>query len=153
MPTRWRAADPFAEAGWTIATHAIGDRAIEAVLDAYEKVYGSDCPAAAPRIEHAQVLRADLVRRMSELGVVVCIQPGFAVSGAADARSALGRDRVEEAYRWDALLDGGVRVVAGSDFPIEPMEPLAASSAWPRATASTGAGWARPPCRSKRPCP
>lgn len=119
-----RRADPFAEAGWTIATHAIGDRAIEAVLDGYEKVYGSDCPAAAPRIEHAQVLQADLVQRMADLGVVACIQPGFAVSDAGEARSALGADRVEEAYRWDALLDAGVRVVAGSDFPIERLEPL-----------------------------
>src|SRR5918997_5535392 len=87
-------ADPFAEAGWTIATHAIGDRAIEVVLDAYEKVYGSDCPAAAPRVEHAQVLRADLVRRMASLGVVACIQPGFAVADAPEARSALGAERV-----------------------------------------------------------
>ena len=120
-----RRADPFAEQGWTIATHAIGDRAIEVVLDAYEKVYGSDCPAAGPRIEHAQVLRAELVRRMADLGVVACIQPGFAVSDAHEARAALGGDRVEEAYRWDALLDAGVRVVSGSDFPIEPLEPLA----------------------------
>jgi predicted amidohydrolase YtcJ len=119
-----RRADPFAEAGWTIATHAIGDRAIDVVLDAYEKVYGSDCPAAAPRIEHAQVLSADLVRRMAELGVVACVQPGFAVSDAHEARAALGPDRVEEAYRWDALLDAGVRVIAGSDFPIEPLAPL-----------------------------
>jgi predicted amidohydrolase YtcJ len=119
-----RRADPFAEQGWTIATHAIGDRAIEVVLDAYENVWGSDCPEAAPRIEHAQVLRADLVRRMAELGVVACIQPGFAVADAQDARSALGRDRVEEAYRWDTLLEAGVRVIAGSDFPVEPLEPL-----------------------------
>jgi hypothetical protein len=119
-----RRADPFAEQGWTVATHAIGDRAIEVVLDAYEKVWGRDCPEAAPRIEHAQVLQADLVRRMAELGVVACVQPGFAVSDAHEARSALGPERVEEAYRWDALLDAGVRVISGSDFPIEPLEPL-----------------------------
>ena len=116
-------ADPFAEAGWTIATHAIGDRGIENVLDAYEKVFGSDCAAAAPRIEHAQVLNPDLIRRMADLGVVACIQPGFAVSDADSARRALG-DRWEDAYRWDLLLDAGVRVIAGSDFPIEPLSPL-----------------------------
>ena len=120
-----RRADPFAEQGWTIATHAIGDRAMEVVLDAYEKVWGSDCAEAAPRIEHAQVLRADLVRRMADLGVVACIQPRFAVSDAHEARAALGPGRMEEAYRWDTLLDAGVRVVAGSDFPIEPLAPLA----------------------------
>jgi len=119
-----RRLDPYAEAGWTVATHAIGDRAIEAVLDAYEKVWGRDCAEAAPRIEHAQVLRPDLVRRMAELGVVACIQPGFAVSDLASARAGLG-ERAEDAYRWDLLLDAGVRVISGSDFPIEPLAPLA----------------------------
>jgi predicted amidohydrolase YtcJ len=119
-----RRADPFAEAGWTLATHAIGDRAIEVVLDAYEKIYGGDTRAAAPRIEHAQVLRPELVRRMAELGVVACVQPGFAVADMATARPALGPERMEDAYRWDALLDAGVRVIGGSDFPIRPLAPL-----------------------------
>ena len=119
-----RRADPFAEAGYTIATHAIGDRAIEAVLDGYERLYGSDCAAAAPRVEHAQVLRPDLIRRMADLGVVACIQPSFGVSDAATARRALGADRMEHAYRWDLLLEAGVRVISGADFPIETLAPL-----------------------------
>jgi predicted amidohydrolase YtcJ len=116
-----RRIDPFAEAGWTVATHAIGDRAIAAVLDAYEKVYGSDCASAAPRLEHAQVLTPELVRRIADLGVVVCIQPGAAVADLPDARRALG-DRAEAAYRWDELLAAGVRVITGSDT--EPLAPL-----------------------------
>jgi predicted amidohydrolase YtcJ len=119
-----RRADPFAEAGWTIATHAIGDRAIESVLDGYERLYGSDCATAAPRIEHAQVLAPDLVRRMAELGVVACVQPCFAVADADTARGALGPDRMEDAYRWDTLLDAGVPVLCGSDFPVVPLAPL-----------------------------
>jgi predicted amidohydrolase YtcJ len=120
-----RRADPFAEAGWTVATHAIGDRAIEAVLDGYERLYGSDCAQAGPRIEHAQVLAPDLVRRMAELGVVACVQPCFAVADAATARAGLGVERWEDAYRWDTLLDAGVRVITGSDFPLAPLAPLA----------------------------
>ncbi len=120
-----RRADPFAEAGWTIATHAIGDRAIEAVLDGYERLFGSDCPQAAPRIEHAQVLAPDLVRRMADLGVVACVQPSFAVADAGTARAGLGPERAEHAYRWDVLLDAGVRVLSGSDFPVAPLSPLA----------------------------
>ena len=117
-------ADPFAERGWTLATHAIGDRAVEAVLDAYDKIYGSDCAEAAPRVEHAQVLNADLIRRFASQGVVACIQPGFAVSDAVAARTALGEERLEHAYRWDLLLDAGARLIAGSDFPIESLSPL-----------------------------
>jgi predicted amidohydrolase YtcJ len=118
-----RRMDPFAEAGWTVATHAIGDRAIASVLDAYEKVYGRHCAAAAPRVEHAQVLTPELVKRFADLGVVACIQPGFAVSDVEMARRALG-DRFEDAYRWDAQLEAGERVITGSDFPVEPLAPL-----------------------------
>lgn len=118
-----RRAAPFAEEGWTIATHAIGDRAIETVLDAYEMVFGSDCAGAGPRIEHVQVLRPDLVTRMAELGVVACIQPSFAVADAADAEEALG-ERAGQAYRWADLMAAGVTVVAGSDYPVETLSPL-----------------------------
>lgn len=122
--TLCRRIEPYAEAGWTVATHAIGDRAIEAVLDAYAAVWGDDCAAAAPRIEHAQVLQPHLIERMAELGVVACIQPGFGVTDAAAAREALGPERAEYAYNWNALLDGGARVIAGSDYPIESLSPL-----------------------------
>ena len=119
-----RRIEPYAEAGWTVATHAIGDRAIEAVLDAYAAVWDDDCAAAAPRIEHAQVLQPHLIERMAELGVVACIQPGFGVTDAAAARAALGPERAQHAYNWNALLDGGARVIAGSDYPIESLSPL-----------------------------
>ena len=119
-----RRAEPFASRGWKIATHAIGDRAIEAVLDAYENVYGAECAAAAPRIENAQVLTPHLMERMAHLGVVACIQPGFAHSDAASARAGLGPARLEHAYQWDQLLDAGVRVITGSDYPIEALSPL-----------------------------
>jgi predicted amidohydrolase YtcJ len=115
--------DPFARQGWRVATHAIGDRAIEVVLDAYERVYGRDVRSAAPRIEHAQVLREDLVARIAELGVVVCIQPGFAVDDRHEAQAALGADW-PAAYQWSRLLDAGVRVVGGSDYPIDALAPL-----------------------------
>lgn len=118
-----RRAVRFADAGWTIATHAIGDRAVENVLGAYERIYGDDCSAAAPRIEHAQVVHPDVVARMADLGVVACIQPSFAASDAEIATAALG-DRVAHAYMWRSMLDAGVRIIGGSDYPIEDMSPL-----------------------------
>src|SRR5258708_3149631 len=54
-----RRIEPFAATGWRIATHAIGDRAVEAVLDAYDMAWGADrhaISAAMPRIEHGSVL-------------------------------------------------------------------------------------------------
>ncbi|MBA3654417.1 MAG: amidohydrolase family protein [Actinobacteria bacterium] len=117
-------ADQFAERGLTIATHAIGDRAIDNVLTAYEKIYGGDCAEAAPRIEHAQLLSPSLIQRMADLGVVACIQPCFAYSDREAARVALDDAALEFAYRWDLLLDAGVRVITGSDYPIEPLSPM-----------------------------
>ena len=119
-----RRADPFAERDLTIATHAIGDRAIDEVLTAYEKIYGADCATAAPRIEHAQLLSPSLIQRMAELGVVACIQPSFGYSDRDTARVALEDERLEYAYRWDLLLDAGVPVITGSDYPIEVLSPL-----------------------------
>ncbi|HVF32546.1 MAG TPA: amidohydrolase family protein, partial [Acidimicrobiales bacterium] len=111
-------------AGWGLATHAIGDRAVETCLDAYESVFGgaAGVRAAAPRIEHAQVLRPELVERMADLGVVACIQPCFAASDAESIALALA-GRFPTSYRWDLLLEAGVRVVAGSDYPIETLDP------------------------------
>jgi predicted amidohydrolase YtcJ len=118
---------PLAEQGWRIATHAIGDRAVEVVLDAYELVWGGDRGAMAasePRIEHASVLSADLIARMAESGVVACIQPSFAVTDASLLEPALGPDRAGLAYPYTAMVAAGVRMIAGSDYPIEVLDPL-----------------------------
>jgi predicted amidohydrolase YtcJ len=119
-----RRAEPFALRGWRVATHAIGDRAIEEVLDAYDHIYGADCAAAAPRIEHAQVLEPRLVTRMAEMGVVACIQPGFAHADEDTARRGLGKARMEHAYNWNELLEAGVPVITGSDYPIDALDPV-----------------------------
>jgi hypothetical protein len=119
--------EPFAATGWRIATHAIGDRAVEVVLDACELAWGGDrgaIAAAAPRIEHGSVLSAELVSRIAELGVVVCIQPSFAVTDAAQVPVALGADRLQTAYPWASLAAAGAKLLCGTDYPIEVIEPL-----------------------------
>ena len=118
---------PLASRGWRIATHAIGDRAAATVLDAYELAFDGDraaLAAAGPRIEHASVLSADLITRMAGLGVTACIQPSFAVTDAGLLRPALGRDRAAQAYPYTAMLAAGVPMLAGSDYPIEVLDPL-----------------------------
>jgi hypothetical protein len=118
---------PLAGAGWRIATHAIGDRAVETVLDAYELAFDGDLAAiaaAAPRIEHASILSADLIARMAAGGVVACLQPSFAVTDAGQLEPALGRTRASLAYPWAELAAAGVPMLAGSDYPIEVLEPL-----------------------------
>jgi predicted amidohydrolase YtcJ len=123
-----RRIEPLAAAGWRIATHAIGDRAVEAVLDAYEQVWGADraaIAAARPRIEHGSVIPAGLADRIADLGVTVCIQPSFPVTDAAAVPAALGADRAGSAYPYAALAARGVSLLSGTDYPIEALEPLA----------------------------
>ncbi len=61
---------------------------------------------------------------MAELGVWACIQPSFAVTDASHLEPALGADRVDIAYPWTRLATAGVGVLAGTDYPIEVIEPL-----------------------------
>jgi hypothetical protein len=122
-----RRIEPAAARGWRIATHAIGDRGVAAVLDAYGLAWGGDAAAlaaASPRIEHASVLSAGLTARIAETGVTACIQPSFAMTDVEHTRAALTPDRRPAAYPWQALAAAGARLLAGSDFPIEVMEPL-----------------------------
>ncbi len=122
-----RRVERFAARGWRIATHAIGDLGVQTVLDAYELAWGRDRDAIAqarPRIEHASLLSADAIARMAELGVWAGIQPSFALTDAHHLEPALGADRVETAYPWAALAASGVQLLAGTDFPIEVIEPL-----------------------------
>jgi len=122
-----RRIEPFASRGWRVATHAIGDRAVAAVLDAYEMIWGGDrraIAAARPRIEHGSVLPTELVSRIAGLGVAVCIQPSFPVTDAAQVPAALGGKRAATAYPWALLVNSGARLLAGTDFPIEVIEPL-----------------------------
>jgi predicted amidohydrolase YtcJ len=122
-----RRIEPFAGRGWRIATHAIGDRAIRTVLDAYELAWGGDLAAisaAAPRIEHASVQSSEIIARMAESGVVACIQPSFAVTDAHEVRVALPPGLRGAAYPWAAMAAGRVRMLAGTDYPIEALEPL-----------------------------
>jgi predicted amidohydrolase YtcJ len=126
-PALARRITPLAQAGWRIATHAIGDRAVAAVLDGYDLAWSGDrsaMAAAAPRIEHASLLSAELIARMAECGVTACIQPSFAATDASLPAPALGDDRQELAYPWESLLASGVSVIAGSDYPVEVLEPL-----------------------------
>jgi predicted amidohydrolase YtcJ len=123
-----RRIEPLAAQGWRIATHAIGDRGIEAVLDAYDLVWGGDTgalAAAAPRIEHASLQSASLVSRLAESGAVACLQPSFAVTDVAHVHAALGPHRESHAYPWAALAAAGAPLMAGSDYPIETLDPLA----------------------------
>lgn len=111
--------------GYQIATHAIGDRANNLVLSAYEQAGVRADRDLRFRIEHAQVIsRTDLERRrFQRLGVIASIQPSHATSDMGWATARLGAERILGAYAWRSLLLSGARLCAGSDFPVEEADP------------------------------
>jgi predicted amidohydrolase YtcJ len=110
------------EAGFAVATHAIGDAANRSALDAYHELR-KRFPDALLRIEHAQIVDEKDRRRFGELGVVAAMQPTHCTSDATMAIARLGRDRAANAYSWHSLMRNGCTIIGGSDFPVETADP------------------------------
>ncbi len=116
-PTIEKIARAAIAAGWQVAVHAIGDRANRNVLDAFAKAGVK--PEQRFRIEHAQVVALDDIPRFARLGVIASMQPTHATSDSPWAEKRLGKERLQGAYAWRRMLDAGVRLAFGSDFPVE----------------------------------
>ena len=111
--------------GFQVATHAIGDRGNEVVLDAYEAALKAvPTPDARLRIEHAQVIAPTDIPRFHALGVIPSMQASHQTSDMYWAEKRLGPQRVRGAYAWRSLLNTGVIIPNGSDFPVERVNPL-----------------------------
>jgi predicted amidohydrolase YtcJ len=111
-------------AGLQLGVHAIGDRAIEAVLKAFRKAL-KEHPREnhRHRVEHCSVLNPRLIRRMKRLGLIASVQPHFVVSDFWVA-DRVGKDRSRWVYPFKMLMQEGLIVASGSDCPVEPINPL-----------------------------
>jgi predicted amidohydrolase YtcJ len=112
------------KAGLQLGVHAIGDRAIEAVLRAYSKTL-KEFPREnhRHRIEHCSVLNPKLIKRMKRLGLIASVQPHFVVSDFWVVER-VGKDRARWVYPFKTLMREGLVVVSGSDCPVEPINPI-----------------------------
>jgi len=112
------------KAGLQLAVHAIGDRAIEATLNAFEKALKRHPQKNhRHRIEHCSVLNPELIRRMKRLGLIASIQPHFVVSDFW-VIDRVSKDRARWVYPFRTLMREGLMVISGSDCPVEPINPL-----------------------------
>jgi predicted amidohydrolase YtcJ len=111
--------------GFQLSTHAIGDRGNRLVLDQYGAAL-EQVPVADHRfrIEHAQILDPADIPRFAELDVIPSMQAVHQTSDMYWAGKRLGDSRLWGAYAWRSLLDSGVIVPNGSDFPVERVNPL-----------------------------
>ncbi|MFQ5877570.1 MAG: amidohydrolase [Acidobacteriota bacterium] len=111
--------------GYQVCTHAIGDRGIRLTLEAYEAALAA-VPAEdpRPRIEHLQCTTREDIARLKRLGVIASMQPSHATSDMDWAEERIGAERGRGLYAWRWVLEAGVTIAAGSDFPVEPERPL-----------------------------
>ncbi len=112
-------------AGFQLNVHAIGDGANREVLDVFETAL-KQVPRADHRfrIEHAQVISPSDIPRFAELGAIPSMQAVHQTSDMYWAETRLGSTRILGAYAWRSLLNTGVVIPNGSDFPVESSNPL-----------------------------
>jgi predicted amidohydrolase YtcJ len=115
------------KASLQLVIHAVGDKAVDEALTVIEETSKEAAgKELRNRIEQPAVLNPMLLKRMKDQGVIVSVQPcvvdsEFRVWSAADH---LGPDRVRWLYPLKTLISQGIRVIGGSDCPMEPLSPL-----------------------------
>ena len=114
-----------ARAGLQCATHAIGDRAIAAALDAYRD---ADARGSAPhRIEHLETMRDEELARLAPEGVAASMQPlhaaGLDEPGPFNWRDNLQPHQVANGFRWADVRRSGAILSLGSDWPVVSADP------------------------------
>lgn len=111
--------------GFQIGIHAIGTRANHWILNAYKKAQETNgIRDSRHRSEHAQILTDDDIPRFARLGVIASMQPTHCITDKRFAEKRLGRERCRGAYAWKRLLDTDAKIAFGTDYSVEPLDPL-----------------------------
>jgi len=121
-------------AGFQVGFHAIGDKGVQmalfAIADAERQAQTLKVKAANGgtdfrfRIEHEQVTTPSQIAKFKQLKVVASIQPCHLLTDMNWAQARLGPQRAARSYAWNDLLQRGVVLAFGTDFPVEPVNPF-----------------------------
>ncbi|MFJ4027095.1 amidohydrolase [Paenarthrobacter sp. NPDC089989] len=132
-------------AGWSIAAHAIGDRAIDLALDIITECQAMCGPRRVPnRIEHASMTRPEQLTRLAEAGIAVTPQASFFRDGGDGMTDSLGPDRLSWAYRAASFLEAGVTLAGSSDRPVADGNVLRGMQAFVDRRTASGAVFGNP---------
>lgn len=113
------------KAGYQIAFHAIGDKTNRVALDVFEAVLKANGPRdRRDRIEHAQIVAPEDLPRFAQLKVIASMQPSHETSDMRWAGQRVGPERAKGAYAWATMKKNGVRLAFGTDYPVEPINPM-----------------------------
>jgi len=113
------------KAGLQVITHAIGDRAINILLNIYERVARKNGHRDRRfRIEHAQHIIPSDIPRFHKLGIIASMQPYQLIDDGQWAEKVIGSDRLKTSFAFRSLLDAKTHIIFGSDWYVEPPIPL-----------------------------
>ena len=110
--------------GFQVGIHAIGDLGNRMSLNAFEKAQDGKPSPLRNRIEHSQIVTLEDIPRFAELGVIASMQATHATSDKNMAEDRVGPERILGGYAWRRMLDAGVVIANGSDFPVELSNPF-----------------------------
>jgi predicted amidohydrolase YtcJ len=111
--------------GFQIGVHSIGDKGNNWTLNAFEtaqKLNGRR--NSRHRDEHAQTLQPSDIPRFAQLGVIASMQPTHCISDKKFCVKRIGPERAKGAYAWKSLADAGAAIAFGTDYQVEPLNPM-----------------------------
>jgi predicted amidohydrolase YtcJ len=110
--------------GWRATTHAVGDAAIDQVLNAYEAANAEhEIGGKRWAIEHLFVSRPEQLARMKKLGLILSVQDHLYLAAPA-LKNYLGAARASQITPVKTYLDAGILVTGGTDSPVVPFNPF-----------------------------
>lgn len=113
------------QAGYQLTCHAVGDRAVTAIVDALEKALTAH-PAEnrRHRIEHCAIINAELLSRIKALGIVPVPQPIFLYEFGDGYMRNYGEERVANMFTCKTYFDNEIICAGSSDCPITFSHPM-----------------------------
>jgi predicted amidohydrolase YtcJ len=112
--------------GWKIGTHAVGDRAVRTILDAYEQVIQAN-PVMKPGtlvMEHGMLAYAEQRARAIKLGVPITVEQPLLYALGAEFLARWGEARLAQAVPIRAWLEEGAQISTGTDYPAGVFNPM-----------------------------
>jgi len=111
--------------GFQIGIHAIGDKANNWILNAFEKAIEVNGKRdSRHRDEHTQTVQLSDIPRFAQLGVIPSMQPTHCISDKLFYEKRVGFERCKGTYAWRSLIDAGSTLAFGTDYDVEPLNPM-----------------------------